>query len=240
MPYLNLDLNYCEHPKTRRLIALLGPEADIYPIRLWSYCGKIHAKDGAMKGYSRVEVEAVLGWKGRKGALVAALLKVGFISAKDGFSCVDWHQHQGHLEAFSRRGKAAADARWNRLSNKDATSIAKPESSNAPTVPTVPALPSLPSKPTVPTDNGERTVDLSGKFNNDLKAIADKKARWKREADLLSMTWKVRGEHFGRSVQNIPWEYCQWALGGGLTDIGTEYREALKVRLEQKRAESIQ
>lgn len=140
MPYLNLDPNYPEHPKTIKLIAWLGELGDAIPIRLWAYCARIHPKDGHMKGYSEDAVETVIRWRGEQKKAVNGLIAAGFIrKTKSGFICTDWRQHQGHLEAFSRRGRAAAKARW----NKYATSIAKPKTSNAP------AVPSLPTTPTV-------------------------------------------------------------------------------------------
>lgn len=134
MPYLNLDPNFFEHPKTRRLVALLGPGADILPIRLWAYCAKVHPKNGVLWGYSAKEIEAIIGWTGRQNQACKGLLGVGYlIRAQKGFSCKDWHQHQGHLEAFSRRGRENARKRWASY----ASSIAN---SNAPAVPAVPAF----------------------------------------------------------------------------------------------------
>jgi hypothetical protein len=209
MPYLNLDPNYFEHPKTVRLMAWLGETADVFPIRLWAYCAKIHPADGTLKGYSEVEVEAVIKWRGDTGKAVKALMAVGYLKrVPKGFQCVDWKQHEGHLEAFSRRAKAAADARW----SKYASSTPKAELSNTPTVPSVPTVP---TKPTVP-GNG-RTVDDS-------------------EGRLLKLPWRVRGEHYGRPVQDLSVEYCEWAING-LREIGPEYKLALQCRINQKRGD---
>lgn len=128
MPYLNLDLSYFEHPKTRRLIGILGPGADVYPIRLWAYCARVHPSDGRMRGYTNSEISAIISAVGDSDKIVGALVSVGFISQyEDGYSCHDWLAHEGHLIAFSRRGKVAAKARWKRY----ATSIAKSKTSNA-------------------------------------------------------------------------------------------------------------
>jgi hypothetical protein len=155
MPYLNLDLNYFDHPKTRRLIGILGPLSDILPLRLWAYCAKIHPSDGVLKGYSDQEIHGVIGadndaHTSPMGSFTVtdALVRVGFLKRiKNGAACVDWLQHQGHLEAFSRRGKENARKRWDRVASSNATSIAssnaKNKSGNAPTY--------LPTKPTNPT-----------------------------------------------------------------------------------------
>lgn len=54
---------------------------------------------------------------------------------------------------------------------------------------------------------------------------------------LLSLLWKVTGDHYGKRVQDLPGDYAEWALNGGLTQIGPEYKAALKVRLSQKNGE---
>ena len=66
MAYLNLDPDYFNHPKTIRLIGLLGVGAAEYPIRLWCYCAKYHPVDGLLRGYSDVEIESAASWRGEK------------------------------------------------------------------------------------------------------------------------------------------------------------------------------
>lgn len=156
MAYLNLDLNYFDHPKTRRLVGILGPMSDVLPPRLWAYCGKLHPKDGAMKGYSGLEVEGVIGWTGEAGRAIEALMRVGFVKeTTNGFACVDWRQHEGHIGALSRRASDAAKKRWTRYANGNAephaVALLKHTTSNTPSVPSVPTVPTNPSLPTVPT-----------------------------------------------------------------------------------------
>src|SRR3990167_113275 len=117
MPSLNLDLDYFSNPKIRRLIGLLGKTADIYPIRLWTHCGKHHPADGYMKDYSAQEVESVAGWEGEAGKLIEALERVRLLKKNgQGYICHDWEDHEGHLIAFKKRGTLAAKARWERYS----------------------------------------------------------------------------------------------------------------------------
>lgn len=115
MPYLNLDLDYFSHPKTNRLIGLLGRGSEAFPLRLWCYCGKYHTGDGRLSDYSVQEIESVLGWCGESGKLVQALLKVGFLH-KDttGYYVHDWLEHEGHLGALKEKAKNAAKARWDK------------------------------------------------------------------------------------------------------------------------------
>lgn len=149
MPYLNLDPNYFDHSKTRRLIAILGPGSDIFPIRLWAYCARHHPKDGTLKGYRTVEIEGLIGWLGTRGEAVGALKRVCFIAGSErAYRCVDWVQHEGHLVAFSRRGKAAANARWAKYATSMPQAMQKHHFSNAPSVPAVPAVPAVPTTPT--------------------------------------------------------------------------------------------
>ncbi len=114
MPSLNLDLDYFDHPKTRRLVVLLGPGAEILPIRLWTYCGKFHPKDGSLVGYSEDEIEKFSGWAGMKGLLYKALLSLGFLDTVEGGVIIhDWDEHAGHFAVYHERAKQAAKARWN-------------------------------------------------------------------------------------------------------------------------------
>lgn len=150
--YLNLDVNFFEHPKTRRLVSLLGPNSDILPLRLWAYCAKYHPLDGRLKGYSETEIEGIIGWTGEPGLALKSMGRVGFILGQEtGYQCVDWLQHEGHIAAFSRRGKTAAKARWSKYATSMPKALQNGTSSNAPTIPnhTIPnhTIPNL----TIPT-----------------------------------------------------------------------------------------
>lgn len=166
MPYLNLDLNYFDHPKTRRLIGILGPMADILPLRLWAYCAKIHPSDGVLKGYSDQEIHGVIGadndaHTSPMGSFTVtdALVRVGFLKRiKNGCACVDWLQHQGHLEAFSRRGKEANKRRWDMVRQGVPVGVQKRGVGSPPTIPTLPSIPSLPSIPNQVTAKPVRAV----------------------------------------------------------------------------------
>jgi hypothetical protein len=126
---LNVDIDYFDHPKTKRLIGMLGRNSEVLPLRLWSYCGKFHAKDGRLTGYSTQEIESIVGWWGKPGHFVEAMITVRFLHAgKNTYQIHEWKEHQGHLHSFSIRGKTAAKARWKRIKeqcNKHALSNAK-------------------------------------------------------------------------------------------------------------------
>jgi hypothetical protein len=116
MADLNLDLDYFTHPKTVRLIGLLGKGAEVLPIRLWCYCGKYHAEDGKFTGYSTQEIESIVSWWGKEGEFVQALLKVRFLEGSEGaYSCHDWAEHNGHIQALKERNRKVAEARWDKI-----------------------------------------------------------------------------------------------------------------------------
>jgi hypothetical protein len=124
MPSLNIDLNFFDHPKVKRLRALVGPEAEIYIIRLWAYAGKFHSEDGILKGYSGPEIEGLAEWKGKPGVMLQAMLKVGFIES--GNRIHDWAEHEGHLLVYKARARVANAARWKKHSlEKNASSNPK-------------------------------------------------------------------------------------------------------------------
>jgi hypothetical protein len=141
MAYLNLDPDYFEHPKTRRLVGLLGPKSEIYPIRLWCYCSKYHPENGRFINYAAQEIEAILHWEGEKGLCVTSMEKVGFLNKKGAvYEINDWKEHEGHIINYKKRSQLAARARWDKIKkNPDATSNAKsvPKHPNH-TIPTLP------------------------------------------------------------------------------------------------------
>lgn len=132
MPYLNVDLDYFNHRKTVRLVAMLGPGAAEIPIRLWAYCGKYHAETGQLCGYTDSEIEAVGNWRGEPGLLIKTLILPEILLLEkidSGYQIHDWIEHAGHLWAFKKRAITAAKKRW----KKYACSNARKKSSNATT-----------------------------------------------------------------------------------------------------------
>lgn len=133
MPYLNIDLDYFEHPKTRRLVGILGRGAEMLPIKLWAFCGKFHYASGEMDGYSAGEIEAIAGWWGQEGQMIEAMVKVGFLdvdSTGEIYRMHNWEDHQGHIVSLKRRAKDAAQKRWGRIKNASSNATG-----NAPSIP---------------------------------------------------------------------------------------------------------
>lgn len=133
MAYLNLDLDYFDHPKTKRLVGLLGRGSDGLPIRLWCYCGKYHAENGDLTGYLAQDLESLIGWWGQPGKAVEALIKFGFLDqTATGFKVHDWEDINGHIAAFKARAQAGAKEKWRRVkAEADAQAMLKQSLSNA-------------------------------------------------------------------------------------------------------------
>lgn len=121
MASINVDLEYFTHPKTTRLIDLLGRGAEVLPLRLWCFCGKYHAQDGRLTGYAGEEIERLLGWWGKPGKAIDAMLTCGQKIGKDGylckgedgvFYCHEWLERQGHIMVYKNRAIQANAKRW--------------------------------------------------------------------------------------------------------------------------------
>jgi len=120
MPSLNIDLDFFDHPKTKRLKAMLGPAAAIYLIQLWVYAGKYHTEDGLFKKYMPDEVASFAGYHGKGEKMLQAMLQAGFIEkagrwtkgCRWAFVVRNWTEHEGHLVNFRLRAKMGSEARW--------------------------------------------------------------------------------------------------------------------------------
>ena len=135
MPDLNLDVDYFSHPKTARLVGLLGRGAEVLPLKLWCYCGKYHADDGRLSTYGAHEIESVMGWWGKRGAAVKAMVKVGFLERDGrGFRVHDWVAHQGHINALRERARNAANARWEAIRSAAGNAQASPGHTSKPAI----------------------------------------------------------------------------------------------------------
>jgi len=139
MPSLNVDIDFFDHPKTKRLVRLLGRGSEVLPLKLWVYAARYFTDDGRLTGLSAQEIEDEVRWWGESGKMVKVMLMpdVQFIELIDDVYCVhDWQEHEGHLSAFKERAKLGAKARWDKAKGSnghplsDASSDA---SSNAPT-----------------------------------------------------------------------------------------------------------
>ena len=99
-----LDIDYVDHPKALKMIALIGKNADIYPIRLWCWCAKF-ARRGVIDGGAG-QIEEACRWTGKPGALHAALIAAKVLE-KDGKTVHDWMDHAGSaIQKYDKKKKA--------------------------------------------------------------------------------------------------------------------------------------
>lgn len=150
MPSLNLDIDYFNHRKTKRLIRLLGKGSEVLPLKLWVYTARYFADDGRLTGISAQEIEDECQWWGSSGEMVRVMLlpEVKFLIQDAETICVhQWIDHEGHISAFSERAQKGAQKRWENYRNRDAPSN---PTSNASSIATSNA-PTKPPKPPEPT-----------------------------------------------------------------------------------------
>lgn len=114
MAYLNIDLDFPEHRKTKRLVSTLGRGTEALLLRIWCYLGKYQPECGRLIGLSPDEIETIAGWRGKAGAMVGAMLQCGWLErGEDGtYQARNWLDHQGHIAAFQRKGREMAAKRW--------------------------------------------------------------------------------------------------------------------------------
>lgn len=139
VPEINIDIEYFDHRKTKRLVLRFGEDAAIYPIKIWSYAARHHPIDGLFSGYADEEIAAILSASSNATSILQALLDVGFLErTPQGIAVHGWVERQGHIVAYHERAKHAAEARWSKLRNSkesdatsNASSIPKHATSNA-------------------------------------------------------------------------------------------------------------
>lgn len=125
MPSLNIDLDFFEHPKTRRLVDRLGRGAEAMLVRMWCYTARYYSETGRLTGLPGPEIEAVCRWEGEKGKAVAAMVEIGWLDLVEGeYQVHDWQEHEGHIARYKVRAKAAAGGRWTGKKGGNATSNA--------------------------------------------------------------------------------------------------------------------
>ena len=173
MAYLNLDLDYFDHPKTLQLVALLGEGSDTLPLRLWAYAGKYAPRDGVIGRRSAAEVEALIRWRGESGLAARALQRVGFLSRDSGvFKVHDWKHHQGHIWALKIKNRKVAMKRWDNI--RKAASVVEKRGYTSGIPETDSGIPqSVQTKPSKPNLEQQQKVDRERTENNGLKAFID-------------------------------------------------------------------
>jgi len=117
VPTINIDLGWPRHRKTKRLIALAGPQAPFCLVTLWCYAGEYHKKDGALGCYTPEEIESLAGWTGKKGKFCQALLDSGYLDSGT-MKLHDWEDHEGHLQVYAEKVVKMNMARLSKISSQ--------------------------------------------------------------------------------------------------------------------------
>jgi hypothetical protein len=103
------------HPKTVKLMRLLGDRAFYNLIRFWLYVAQVKP-DGDITGMVAEDIEIASDWQGKPGAFLDALLSLRFVDSMDGNLVVhDWDEHNeyaSHSGERSEKARLAANARW--------------------------------------------------------------------------------------------------------------------------------
>ena len=171
MAYLNLDPDYFSHRKTMRLVAICGPGAELYPIKLWAYAAKHRPSDGVLHRLSTEEIEGIAGWRGKRGKLLKTLVRLAFVDLqRSGYVLHAWREHEGHIIALRVRAKRAAAARWGKLKGSkkdDAKPMLEHSLTDAPSSQSSLAVPAIP-KPSSQEDGrlGERLFSIASNLTN--------------------------------------------------------------------------
>ena len=114
---IRLDINFCEHPKTKRLIRVLGFEAPFALLKLWTSAAK-HYPKGVLKDLDEYDIADLTDWSGDPKQLVEALTdpKINFLEKVDGqYQLHDWEENQPWIffqDERVEKAKKAARARW--------------------------------------------------------------------------------------------------------------------------------
>ncbi len=111
-----LAADFCDHPKTMKLIKRLGPAGVVSLLRLWGFAVKYRPR-GSLDKMSVADIEIAAKWEGEEGSFVRGLVEVGFLDKrKNGsYALHNWkkrNEYAYHAPERSQRGKIAATARW--------------------------------------------------------------------------------------------------------------------------------
>lgn len=135
MAEINVDQNYFQHIKTKRLVARLGFGAESIPLKLWCYAASHAPMDGVLKGFTADEIKMLCEWPSNALSMLEALLDLNFLyKIKGGFKINEWEKHQGHIISYKIRAIKGAEGRWKKIENlytNHASSIASEQLSIA-------------------------------------------------------------------------------------------------------------
>jgi hypothetical protein len=131
--YIWVMTGFYTHRKTARLRSFIGDAAFWVPPRLWAYCAE-NQPDGDLSGYGDTELEMLIGFTSNATSnatsIKQALIQSGYVDLDS--KVHDWEEHNGYHKTFSDRAKAAAAARWAKVTAAKSAKSAKEKSPTPP------------------------------------------------------------------------------------------------------------
>jgi hypothetical protein len=103
-----LSASFPTHPKTKKLMRRLGAAGPwaLVCLFLWA---RMNRADGDLVGMTDEDIELACDWAGDEGALVAALVSVGFLDGEEGSRKIhDWAEHQPWSAGAEDRKQSSA------------------------------------------------------------------------------------------------------------------------------------
>ena len=161
MSDLRLSTNFADHPKTIKLVRLLGDDVIRQLLRLWG-AAAIDCPDGKLRGMDIEDIEIMAGWDGEDGLFVRTLVDHGWLDLKrKTYYLHNWAERQpwiSNARARSEAAKRKAEIRWSKRLRVEEPVIVHEnamlplQSSNAPSPnPTPTPTPTLAPPPPTPT-----------------------------------------------------------------------------------------
>ena len=144
---MRIDIDFVDHPKTKRLIRKAGFEGFYCLIKLFSVAAKIY-QDGKLKNCDSLDIEDICGWTGEEGVLFSALIddKIKFIEEIGGeYFIHDWEDNQPWIYHAQERSEIARSNAKCRTYPKQDDAVSKQLASKQQTVGNAPSPSPSPS-----------------------------------------------------------------------------------------------
>lgn len=109
--YVKVFCGFFNHRKTIKLRSMIGDDALWVPPALWAYAAQ-NQPDGDFSGYSDTEIAMAISYGKDASSMIQALRAAVFLDESGRIH--GWEEHNGYHETYSKRAKAAAEARWNK------------------------------------------------------------------------------------------------------------------------------
>lgn len=121
---IRIDVDFVDHPKTKRLMRVAGEGAFWSLVKLFSTVAKVYPK-GILTGCNEHDIEDMAGWKGKRGRFFVAITEPDFayLDLIEGEWVVhDWAEHQPWVYNSKERSEIArqnVSKRYNKQQGSD-------------------------------------------------------------------------------------------------------------------------